>query len=192
VPLIAILSKHLPRSSSRSWLSVRGCPPSARLASSASLPPEPHGHATYLARTWSVETTEEKMSAQAGSRTHQSAMSFVPANQRRYQGSRRQYSVLAAGPTARLTGDPVHRAGSTQRRSQRGLRYAHSSNSWTIAASRCAIWSGRPTMAASSKTIFLPPSSIAVCVAAPVLDLSGVYSTALVTANPGVPALSRK
>src|SRR2546422_7052591 len=43
------------------------------------------------------EKTPEEISAQTGPRAHQSAVGFVPANQRRYQGSRRYSPLLGAG-----------------------------------------------------------------------------------------------
>jgi hypothetical protein len=72
-----------------------------------------------------------------------------------------------------FTGHPVHRARrsqrvvvlgfrqKTQRRGQRNLCFAHSSSFWTVLASRCAIWSGKPTVVASSMAIAPKPSATA-------------------------------
>jgi|GEM_PF-1174277 len=72
------------------------------------------------------------------------------------------------GATPRLTPHPVHRPRGSQWAAvlifrlvpkcdlQRSFRFA-SSSTWLAMASRCMIWSGKPTTAASSKATSPPP-----------------------------------
>jgi Homeodomain-like domain len=74
------------------------------------------------AQVLELRKTPQEIPAQTRSRAHQTAVSAVPANQRRYQGFRRHPALLAAGAAPAVAGRAVHRARNPQRVVVLGLR----------------------------------------------------------------------